>query len=147
MTKGPIFLFIFGLIILLLYSTHPDYYGASYVQAQPQLQLQQQPQHLPPIISVKITSPGTGQQVPVGQSTISGISTDNATSDGTVYIDWNNTKPFRKAKAAGLGGEDDYSKWNYTYIDKYHLIINGTNNLTSKLSCFDDNNGTAVLSI
>ena len=141
LTKELNILFIFGLIILLLYSTHPDYYGASYVQAQPQLQLQQQPQHLPPIISVKITSPSTGQQVPVGQLTISGISTDNATSDCTVYIDWNNTKPFQKAIATGLGGVDDYSKWNYTYTDKYHLIINGTNNLTSKLSCFDDNNG------
>src|SRR5919205_1649145 len=88
-----------------------------------------------PVISIKITSPTIGQQVPVGQLTISGRSTDNATSDCTVYADWNNTKPFQKAIATGPGGVNDYSTWNYTYTDKYHLITNGTNELTSKLSC------------
>jgi hypothetical protein len=144
LTKELKILFIFGVIILLLYSALPDYYSTSYVQAQLQLQ-QQQPQHSPPIISVKITSPNTSQQVTVGELTISGISTDNATSDCTVYADWNNTKPFQKAIAAGPGGVDDYSKWNYTYTDKYHLITNGTNNLTSKLSCINNGGGTANL--
>ena len=42
-----------------------------------QLLQQQQPPEPPPVISIKITSPTTGQQVPVGQLTISGRSTDN----------------------------------------------------------------------
>jgi hypothetical protein len=81
--------------------------------------------------------------VPIGQLTISGTSSDNATSDCTVYADWNNTKPFQKAIATGPGGVNDYSTWSFTYTDKYHLITNGTNNLTSKLSCFS-NNGAAA---
>jgi hypothetical protein len=99
-------------------------------------QQQQQPS---PIISVKITSPITGQQVPVGELTISGTSTDNATTYCTVYADWNNTKPFQTATATGPGGINDYSRWTFTYTDDYHLITNGTNNLTSKLSCVGDN--------
>jgi hypothetical protein len=137
LTKELKVLFTFGVIIILLYLALPDhyYYGALHVQAQ----LQQQEQRLPPIISVKITSPVVNQ-VPVGELTISGISTDNATSDCTVYADWNNTKPFQKAVATGPGGVEDYSTWTFTYTDKYHLITNGTNNLTSKLSCINDGN-------
>src|ERR687892_1344655 len=92
-------------------------------------------QQSPPIIGIKITSPSTGQQVPAGELTISGISTDNATTDCTVYADWNNLKPFQTAVATGPGGVNDYSTWNYTYTNNYHLITNGTNELTAKLSC------------
>jgi hypothetical protein len=95
----------------------------------------QQDQEATSTIGVKITSPSTGQQVPVGELTISGISTDNATTDCTVYADWNDQKPFQKAVATGPGGVNDYSTWNFTYTKNYNLIINGTNNLTSKLSC------------
>src|SRR5215213_2839221 len=98
-------------------------------------------------IGVKIISPITGQQVPAGELTISGISTDNATSDCTVYADWNNLKPFQTATATGPGGENDYSRWTFTYTNNNHLISNGTNNLTAKLSCVGDhsNSGTANL--
>ena len=130
-------LFTFG-ILILLYSALPDYYyDTLHVQAQ-----QQQQQQLPSVISIKITSPVVNQ-VPIGQLTISGTSSDNATTDCTVYNDWNNTKPFQKAIATGPGGVNDYSTWRFTYTDKYHLITNGTNNLTSKLSCFT-NNGAAA---
>ena len=95
----------------------------------------QQDQEATSTIGVKITSPSTGQQVPVGALTISGISTDNATTDCTVYADWNDQKPFQKAVATGPGGVNDYSTWNFTYTKNYNLITNGTNNLTSKLSC------------
>src|SRR5919108_2771427 len=87
---------------------------------------------------VKITSPTIGQEVPVGELTISGISTDIATTDCTVYADINNLKPFQKAVATGPGGVNDYSNWTFTYTNNYHLITNGTNNLTSKLSCVND---------
>jgi hypothetical protein len=92
-------------------------------------------------IGIKIISPITGQQVPAGELTISGISTDSAATDCTVYADWNNLKPFQTATATGPGGVNDYSTWNFTYTPQYHIITNGTNNLTSKLACVDDSNG------
>jgi hypothetical protein len=98
----------------------------------------QQDQEATSTIGVKITSPPAGQQVPVGELIISGISTDNATTDCTVYADWNDQKPFQKAVATGPGGVNDYSTWNFTYTKNYNLITNGTNNLTSKLSCLSN---------
>src|SRR5918992_4644635 len=131
--KELIILFAVGVILLLDYA-FPAYYNVLLVQAQ----LQQQPSA---IIGIKITSPVADQQIPVGELTISGTSTDNDTTDCTVYADWNNTKPFQTAVATGPGGLDDYSTWTFTYTDDYHLIINGTNDLTSKLSCIDDSTG------
>ena len=136
--KKLILLFVAVVVIILLYYAFPVYYyDALHVQAQlqqlPQPSQQQKPP--PPILGIKIISPSTGQQVPAGELTISGTSTDNATTDCTVYADWNNTKPFQKAIATGSGGANDYSTWNYTYTNDYHLITNGTNDLTSKLSC------------
>src|SRR5918996_1640782 len=138
LTRELILFFTFGIIILLYFAFSDYYYSALHVQAQ----LQQQ--KLPPVISIKITSPVVNQ-VPIGQLTISGTSSDNATTDCTVYNDWNNTKPFQKAIATGPGGVNDYSTWSFTYTDKYHLIINGTNNLTSKLSCFNNISSNANL--
>ncbi|MDQ4056118.1 MAG: hypothetical protein M3156_01725 [Thermoproteota archaeon] len=98
----------------------------------------QQDQEVTSTIGIKITSPVADQQVPVGELTISGVSTDNATTDCTVYADWNDQKPFQRAIATGLGGENDYSTWTFTYTQNYHLISNGTNNLTSKISCLSN---------
>jgi hypothetical protein len=136
-TKELMILFNFG-VIILLYSASPDYHQNFYVQVQAQ---QQEPPPPPPRIGIKITSPTTGQQVPVGELTISGISTDNATTDCTVYADWNNTKPLQTAVATGSAGVGDYSKWTFTYTANYNLIANGTNDLTSKLSCVDASTG------
>jgi hypothetical protein len=88
--------------------------------------------------SIEITSHSSGQQVGVGPLTISGTSSDTPSTDCEVYADWNDNKPFGKAVAAGPGGPDDYSKWTFTYGTGYHLIKNGTNNLTSKISCVDE---------
>ena len=74
---------------------------------------------------IKITSPLTGQQVPIGEVSINGTSTDNAATDCTVYADWNDTKPFQKAVATGPGGVNDYSRWTFTYTPEYHLITAG----------------------
>ena len=106
--------------------------GILYSQAQLQPQLPQKP-----TIAVKISSPSVGQEVPVGELNITGTSTDNATTDCKVYVDWNDQKPFQNATATGLGGENDYSNWTFTYTKDYHLITNGTNELTSKLICYD----------
>jgi hypothetical protein len=86
-------------------------------------------------IGVKIISPARGQQVPVGSLTISGTSKDNTNSDCTVYAIWDHLKPYQKVEPTGIGGIDDYSNWTFTYTAAYHLITNGTNQLTAKISC------------
>jgi hypothetical protein len=106
---------------------------------------QEQEQEAPPTTTtttptIKITSPTKGEQVPPGELTITGISSDNASSDCTVYLDWNDQNPYQKAIATGAGGENDYSTWSFTYTPNYYTITNGTNNLTSKLSCLDNSN-------
>jgi hypothetical protein len=90
------------------------------------------------IAGVKITSPTTSQQVPAGQLIVSGTSTDNSTTDCQVYVDLNDIKPMQNTTAAGAGGQHDYSNWTFTYTNKYHLITEGVNELTAKLSCINN---------
>jgi len=87
---------------------------------------------------VKITSPATGQKVPVGQLTVLGTSTDNSTTDCQVLVDLNDIKPMQNTTAAGADGQQDYSNWTFTYTSKYHVITEGVNELTAKLSCIDN---------
>lgn len=98
--------------------------------------------NVPPSVGVKILSPASGKEIPVGNLTIFGVSTDNEKTDCTVLVDWNNEKPFQKAKAAGPYGEDDYSSWTFTYSSSYHSIENGLNDLTSKLECLENSKVT-----
>ena len=86
-------------------------------------------------IGVKITSPSTGQEIPVGELTIFGISTDNSTTDCQVHVDIDDTKPFQKATATGPMIKDDYSTWIFTYTQDYRFIREGENELTAKISC------------
>ncbi len=95
-----------------------------------------------PSVGVKILSPSSGKEIPVGNLTIFGVSTDNEKSDCTVLVDWNNEKPFQKAKAVGPYGNDDYSSWTFTYSPSYHAIENGLNDLTSKLECLENSKVT-----
>jgi hypothetical protein len=92
----------------------------------------------PDLVGVRITSHTTGQQVPVGQLTISGTSTDNPTTDCQVSVDVNDVKPLQNATATGPGGVNDYSTWQFTYTEDYQLIQEGVNELTSKLSCLSN---------
>ena len=46
-------------------------------------------------------------------------------------------KPFKTAIATGPDGVNDYSNWTSTYTPQYHIITEGTNELTAKLSCFN----------
>ncbi|MGB7558933.1 MAG: hypothetical protein WBM37_10490 [Nitrososphaeraceae archaeon] len=98
-------------------------------------QAQQTSPSFEPAASVKITSPTNNQNVSTGQLTISGTSTDTTGSECQVYADWNDKKPFQRVVATGSKGNGDYSRWNYTYSTTYHEITNGTNELTSKISC------------
>ena len=97
------------------------------------------PAQLPPkSMGVKITSPAESQNLPIGELEISGTSTDNAATDCQVLVDVNDMKPFQKATATGPGGQNDYSGWSFKYTDAYHLITEGPNELTAKLSCSDN---------
>ena len=92
---------------------------------------------LPDVPLIKITSHKIGESVPAGNLTISGVSSDNSTTDCQVFADWNDLKPFQKAIATGPNGPEDYSTWKFTYTGLYDLVTNGSNELTSKLSCAD----------
>ncbi|TLX83912.1 MAG: carboxypeptidase regulatory-like domain-containing protein [Thaumarchaeota archaeon] len=91
-----------------------------------------------PSMGIKILSPKSGKEIPVGNLTIFGASSDNEKSNCSVSVDWNNQKPFQEAKAAGPYGNDDYSSWTFTYSPSYHTIENGLNDLTSKLECVEN---------
>jgi hypothetical protein len=91
--------------------------------------------------TIQITSHQDGSQVPVGELTIQGTSSDNQESNCQVYADVNDIAPLQNATAAGVNGGDDYSQWIFTYTQDYQLITHGANELTAKISCFDDGGG------
>ena len=89
-------------------------------------------------LGVKITSPSKNATVPAGQLIISGISSDTAITNCMVSADWNDLKPMQNVTAKGPSGTNDYSNWTYTYNETYHNITAGINELTSKITCFDN---------
>jgi hypothetical protein len=88
-------------------------------------------------LSVQITSPEKGQQVPAGQGLIvSGVSSDNSTSECKVSVIVNGVKPYQPTTASGTGGINDYSKWSFIIPPAYTTIKEGPDNkITSKLEC------------
>jgi hypothetical protein len=92
---------------------------------------------IPPTPTIQITSHQDGSQVPVGELTIQGTSSDNPESNCQVYADANDIAPLQNATASGANGGDDYSQWTFTYTQDYQLITQGANELTAKISCFD----------
>jgi hypothetical protein len=129
--KFSLLLLLFSAIIFCTLQSYANNFFYSEAQILPQ-----QPSFQPPL-GVKITSHDSGQHVPTGELTITGTSTDNPNTECQVYTDLNDKKPMQKVKATGPGGNNDYSEWTYTYNSAYRLIQNGTNNLTSKISCID----------
>jgi hypothetical protein len=87
---------------------------------------------------VKIISPLKNSTVPIGQLIINGTSSDTPTTNCMVSTDWNDLKPMQNVTAKGPGGVTDYSNWTYTYNESYHNITAGINELTSKITCYDD---------
>ena len=86
---------------------------------------------------VNISSPVPNQNVTIGNLTVAGTSSDNSSSNCTVSVGWNHSRPFQKAIANGIRGVEDYSKWNFTFDPTYHEIVNGNNLINSELSCFE----------
>jgi hypothetical protein len=89
-------------------------------------------------MGVKIISPLKNSTVPVGQLMINGISTDTLQTNCKVLVDWNDLKPMQNVTAVGPEGANDYSNWTYTYNGSYHNITVGINELTSKITCYDN---------
>jgi hypothetical protein len=94
--------------------------------------------------TIQIASHQDGSQVPVGELTIQGTSSDNQESNCQVYADVNDISPLQNATAAGANGSDDYSQWTFTYAEDYQLITPGVNELTARISCFE-NGGSATI--
>jgi hypothetical protein len=94
----------------------------------------------PKLHAVKIISPTKGQQIPASKDlTISGTSIDNATSNCQVSMNVNRVKPYQPATAAGPGGANDYSKWNFVLTSNYTTIKPGPDNrITAKYTCTDN---------
>jgi hypothetical protein len=88
-------------------------------------------------VGVKINTPSDSVNVPVGDLTIYGASSDNNSTNCQVYADWNDMKPMQVVTADGPNGDADYSEWSYTFNSKYHGIVEGPNELTSKITCYD----------
>ena len=121
-------IFIFVSITLLLSSI-----VASYGQA-PSVTTTTPPQESLP--EVKITSIEDGDSVPVlGNLTISGTSSDDASSACQVSVIANDVKPYQPVIATGSGGPADYSDWEFTITSNYTSIKEGENEITSKVVC------------
>ena len=128
-------LLIIGFILLILSSVISIYSHSSAVAQTPETP-STSATRLP---TIQITSPHDGQQVPPGELTIHGISSDDEETDCQVYADANDVTPMRNVTAAGPNGEEkDFSKWTFTYSQDYQLIKPGENELTAKISCYDD---------
>jgi len=88
-------------------------------------------------IGVKIDTPVDSANLPAGDLTIYGTSSDDDTTNCQVYADWNDLKPMQNVSANGPKGISDFSKWSFTYNSNYHNIIEGQNELTSKITCYE----------
>ena len=99
------------------------------------------PTQLPTTLTpgVKITTPGSNQQVSVGNNNktiqLTGTSTDNTTIDCQVSVIANDIKPYQNTTATGPGGENDYSAW--TYFLAPQLFKESSNKVTARISCID----------
>ena len=86
--------------------------------------------------TIQIIIPKDDQQVPPGELTIEGISSDDEDNDCKVFADVNDNTPMRNVTARGDTKEDDdFSKWTFTYTQDYRLIGEGENELTAKITC------------
>jgi hypothetical protein len=96
---------------------------------------------------VKITSPVKGQNVPVGNILISGVSSSNLTNHCTVSVIINGIRPYQQVTSTGMNGSMDYSKWTFIATSEYTTIKEGMNKITAKYSCLPEVNFTKFYSV
>jgi hypothetical protein len=129
-------LLIIGFVLLILSSIFSIYATSPIVAQTPETSSSPQATGLP---TIQITTPQDGQQVPPGELSIQGISSDDEQTDCQVYADVNDITPMRNVTAAEDSEEDnDFSKWTFKYTQDYQLIKQGENELTAKISCSDN---------
>ena len=96
---------------------------------------------------VKITSPVKGQNVPVGNILISGVSSSNSINHCTVWVIINGIRPYQRATSTGINGPMDYSKWTFIATPAYTTVKEGMNKITAKYSCLPEVNFTKFYSV
>jgi hypothetical protein len=84
---------------------------------------------------ITTTYPDAKEEVPVGNLTIYGTSSDDALKSCHILILLNDDKPYQRALATGPVGKDDYSKWTFTFDPYSSLIKQGNNEIVSKIVC------------
>lgn len=96
---------------------------------------------------IRITDPTNGKQFLVngtayynnnGQKlSLNGFSVANSgnLTNCDVSIVTNNKFPYQPANGTGSQGKNDFSKWSYTFGSKYANLHEGSNKITSKLTC------------
>ena len=101
---------------------------------------------------VRITSPINGEQVFVNGADyftkngenllIRGFSVydTNNSSSCVVSVIINDVKPYQLTNATGQAGDGDYSSWIYDFTSAYLPLKEGSNKITSKLTCQPGNN-------
>ncbi len=60
---------------------------------------------------------------------------DRRPSNCEVFVIVNNIKPYQLTNATGKSGNDDYSTWQYNFDSLYTPFKEGSNKITSKLTC------------
>jgi hypothetical protein len=126
-------LLIIGFVLLILSSVFSIYATSPIVAQTPETSSSPQATGLP---TIQITTPQDGQQVPPGELSIQGISSDDEETDCQVYADVNDITPMRNVTAAGDSEKDnDFSKWTFKFTQDYQLIKQGENELTAKITC------------
>jgi len=97
-------------------------------------------------IGIKITSPAKGQPVSLAGNDlkVSGIASHNGTLACKVYVIVNDMKPYQRAlPTGGHNSTNDYSTWVFNLVPTYTTIKTGTNKITSKLACQENNANTS----
>ena len=117
-----VFLLILLLLFLGIFSSLSSYTSVIHAQMVERLK-------------VTITYPDAKEEVPIGNLTIYGTSSDDALRSCHILILLNDDKPYQSALATGPEGKDDYSRWTFTF-DPYSSLINqGENEIVSKIVC------------
>jgi hypothetical protein len=90
-------------------------------------------------LSVKIIHPEKGQRTDIRSNlVITGTSGYNPDLTCHVSVIINDVKPYQKAIPTGTETTNDYSTWKYALDPDYTTIKEGTNKITSRLLCSDD---------